>query len=121
MVFLTNQIAALTQRIAEERDALTGTNSEQAQLGRVLHQYEELQLELEFAQKSYATASATLEFAQVNATKQQLYITPIDKPKLPEYARYPNRPLNILLAALIFFIFWAIGVLLYNSLRDRVL
>ncbi|MDX1542056.1 MAG: hypothetical protein R3349_11705, partial [Geminicoccaceae bacterium] len=88
------RIAALASQIVEERSRLTGKQG--SRLSEVVANYEELQLELEFAQNVYTTMLAALETARAEVQKQQKYLIRVVAPNLPDEPLEPDRVLGVL-------------------------
>ena len=82
-------------------------------------EFERLMVDLEYAQKSYLAAQAVLDSAVAEAQRQSRYLATYAKPALPETAQYPQRAILSALAFVVALLSWAIGVLVYYSLRDR--
>jgi capsular polysaccharide transport system permease protein len=109
-----NQLATIESQV--------GTN--QADLNRplskVVGEYEQLDLDRQFAQASLTGALQTLDQARSTATAQHLYITPFVRPSLPRSSTYPNRMWAILTVGFVCFILWTIGLLIVRSVRDHL-
>lgn len=97
-----------TSRVDGEKDYST-----------LVGEFERLMVDLEYAQKSYLAAQATLDTAQAEAQRQSRYLATYANPAMPQTAQYPQRLTLSALAFAIFLLCWAIGVLVYYSLRDR--
>ena len=82
-------------------------------------EFERLMVDLEYAQKSYLAAQTVLDTAQAEAQRQSRYLATYAKPALPETAQYPQREVLSALAFAVALLCWAIGVLVFYSLRDR--
>lgn len=91
-----------------------------ARLSAQLTQYEELQVEKEFAQKAYTSALASLESARVEAGRRQRFLAVYEKPALPEYPLYPRKILYPVLLTVFAAVLWGIGVLIVYSIRDHM-
>ncbi|MFD1702413.1 hypothetical protein ACFSCV_05275 [Methylopila henanensis] len=122
---MRNKIDALKRRIEIER-AKIGSLEAQAKketarplLSTSFSEFEELQTERDFAQKSYEAALASVESARMRAERQSRYLATFVEPRLPEDSMYPLRMQSILLVALCAAIAWAIGVLVFYGIRDH--
>lgn len=82
-------------------------------------EFERLMVDVEYAQESYLAAQTVLDTAQAEAQRQSRYLATFIKPSLPQSSQYPEREILSLFAFGMLFLIWAIGVLIYYSLRDR--
>lgn len=108
------QIAAVGSTVAAGKDRADG-----ASLSSVVAEYEQLELERQFAQALVTTAMQALEQARANAAAQHLYITPYVRPSLPESSIYPRRFFSVIVVGLIAFGIWLVGLLTVRSIRER--
>jgi capsular polysaccharide transport system permease protein len=120
-------IQALKSRITAAREQLAAVEAQIATapdgsqpLSRVVGQYEQLDLERQFAQNILTSAVQSLEQARANAMIQHLYVTPFVRPARPESSTYPNRLQAILTVALTCFFLWTIGLLAVRSIREHL-
>ncbi len=128
VVFLKNRIRAVEKQIAEERRklgdkknlAMPGKAAGDGTLSRTLSEYEELLVEREFAEKFYLSALRGLEEARLLANRQQRYLATFEAPYLPDEALYPKRIRNTIFVFLALSLFWGLGMLLAQSIRDRL-
>lgn len=104
----------------ESRGGGTMKDGKPARLSAQLTQYEELQVEKEFAQKAYSSALASLESARVEAGRRQRFLAVYERPALPEYPLYPRKILYPVLLAILAAVLWGIGVLIVYSVRDHL-
>ncbi|ODR88351.1 RkpR, polysaccharide export protein [Sinorhizobium alkalisoli] len=115
---LEQQLAIERQRLGTgERSASTDPNAPDV-AGRIA-QFEELETEREFAERSYTAALSSLEKARIEANNRQRYLALFIEPTLSEMAQYPARLLNALLVTLGLLFVWGIGVMSYYNIRDR--
>lgn len=121
---LTNRIAVLEARIADERkrfgrgDGPDGAGEKS--LADVIGDFEELEVEREFAETAYKTALAGLQAAKADARRTQRYLAVHIRPTTADAPQYPERfeILGLTIAAL--FVLWAVSVLIVSNIRDRV-
>ncbi len=115
------RIDVIQKRIAEERQKFGATG--QAQGGEnyatTIAEFERLSVDREFAERSYTAALSAYDAALADAGRQSRYLASYIQPTLAEKAEYPQRALMIGIVALFGFLIWAIGSLVYYSLRDR--
>lgn len=115
------RIEVIRDRIADERRSfaaqdVTVDNTDYPQL---LGQYEGLRVNQEFAEQSYGAALTAFDAARSKAERQQLYLASFIRPTLAQRAEYPQRFMLIGLTLMFAGLAWAIGALVYYSLRDR--
>lgn len=115
---LKNQIKATKEQLARtEADVGRGLNG--TALSKIVGEYEQLNLEIQFASAAVTSTRQALDQARANAANQHLYITPYVQPSLPESSTYPNRFTSTLTVGLLAFGAWLIGLLLVRSIRER--
>jgi capsular polysaccharide transport system permease protein len=116
------RITAIRERIRQERakfgagGAIDGDGEDYAGL---IAEYETLSVDLEFAQQKYGAALTNFDSALASAQRQSRYLAAYVSPTLAESAEYPRRLLLLGVVALILLGSWAVGVLVFYSLRDR--
>lgn len=120
-VQIASRITAIEVRIAQERQKFgAGGNAVDGQdYATVIAEFERLTVEREFAEQKYATALGNFDAAQTEAQRQSRYLAAYVGPTLAESAEHPKRLLLFGLFSLFSLMTWAIGVLIYYSLRDR--
>jgi capsular polysaccharide transport system permease protein len=118
IISLKSQIQATKQQLAE-LEANVGKTTQGASLSTLIGEYEQLELERQFAQTLLETSAKALEQARVNAAAQHLYVTPYVRPSMPESSVYPNKVKAISFVAMIAFMVWAIGLLIVRSIREH--
>jgi len=115
------QIAAIKKLISEERARFGGQGgtSGVAQYSELLEEYQALETERQFAEKSYLSALAARDSAVAEAQRQSRYLATHIAPTLAETAQYPRRFLLLGIIGGFLFVSWSIMVMIYYSLRDR--
>jgi capsular polysaccharide transport system permease protein len=112
------RIEAITARIEAERDALDRGGADGA-LADVVGAYEELLVDLEFANTAYTQALAGLAAARAEARRTSRYLAPHIQPTLAQTALYPRRARIAGLVALFLALGWGSLVLIYYNVRDN--
>jgi capsular polysaccharide transport system permease protein len=118
-------ITVISNQIRSTRDQLQKVEASVAQdkdgksLSTVVAEYEQLDLERQFAQNMVTSTMQALDQARANAAAQHLYITPYVQPHLPQSATQPRRFLATLSVAALSFLLWFIALLVLRSVRER--
>lgn len=122
IAMMRQQVTSLEKQIDSERARLgagTTTDAADRTLSGVLSDYEELAVDLEFAQNAYVMALSTLEQAQVEARRQSRFLAPYIVPTLSQEAQYPQRAMLALGVFWVLMVAWAVGLLVVYNVRDR--
>jgi capsular polysaccharide transport system permease protein len=119
VITLLNQINSTKEQLATIEGSV-GRNKSGAALSAVIAEYEQLDLERQFAQTMVTSTMAALDTARASAASQHLYITPYVRPSLPESSVYPRRLLTIGTVAGLGLIVWLIGLLVGRSAFERL-
>lgn len=116
------RIAVIEAMIAEERRKLgvgaTGTE-DGSDLSTLVGEFERLTVDREFAERAYVAALTAFENAQAEAQRKSRYLAAYSGPTLAQEPLYPRRIILTLLVFSISLMLWAIGLLVYYSVRDR--
>jgi len=117
------QIPAVRTRIRMIKEEI-GRQSSQVAGGRgslsaAASQYQELVFDAEFAGKQLAVALASLQDAQNEARKKQVYVDRIAEPNLPDYAIEPRRFRGILATFVLGILAWGIATTLIAGIREH--
>lgn len=114
------RIQVIERRITAERQKLgVGNGDGQHSYAQVVGEFEELQVDLQFAETAYLTALGAYDAAQSEAQRTSRYLTTYLRPTRAETATAPNRSLLSFLVAAFLLVSWIILLLIYYSLRDR--
>ncbi|MCB2135594.1 MAG: hypothetical protein KDE08_06565 [Rhodobacteraceae bacterium] len=115
------RISVIEDRIRDERRKLGmgEGNSAGDAFASVVGEYEGLAVDREFAEQSYVSALANYDAAVAEAGRKSRYLAAYVSPTLAERAEYPRRYVLFASVALLLFLVWSIGVLVYYSLKDR--
>lgn len=112
------RIDAVTGRIEAERASL-GVAGADGALPDVVGRYEELLVDLEFANTAYTQTLAGLGAARAEARRQSRYLAPHVQPTIAESALYPRRALLAGLTGLFLLLGWGAAMLIYYNVRDN--
>ena len=118
---LQTKIKTIDEQIRDLRSQVTQIGrAEQSAISAQLSQYEALRLDQEFAEKTHAAALASVDAARTEADRSRLFIVPFVRPALAEEAKYPHRPLSVLVVFLVCGGLWAVGTLIVYAVRDHM-
>jgi capsular polysaccharide transport system permease protein len=118
MVGLQNQINATKQQL-QSIESTVGTSRDGIALSKVMAEFEQIELERQFAQNMVTATMQALDTARANAAAQHLYITPYVRPSLPESSLYPRPLRSVTVVGFLAFVFWVCGLLILRSIRER--
>lgn len=121
---IARTIEVIESRIAAERQKLgVGVQGDSADpeqgYAAVVGQYEELQVDLRFAEQTYLSSLSAYDAAVSEAQRTSRYLTAYLRPTMPETSTAPKRLTLTLLVAGFLLVSWFIVMLVYYSLRDR--
>ncbi|MCB1376137.1 MAG: hypothetical protein KDJ78_18515, partial [Rhodobacteraceae bacterium] len=112
------RIDAITARIEDERSSLDLTGVA-GSLPEVVGNYEELLVDLEFANTAYTQTLAGLAAARAEARRQSRYLAAHIKPTLAQSTLYPRRLMIAGLTGLFLLLGWGVLMLVYYNVRDN--
>ncbi|WP_254368160.1 capsule biosynthesis protein [Paracoccus sp. Z118] len=113
------RIAAIQRQIEEERAKFSGTTEQGESYAQLMHEYERLAVDLEFAEGAHTAARVAYEAALQNAQRQSRYLAAHIQPALAESSLVPNRPWLLAMGFGLAFVLWSIAMLVFYSIRDR--
>lgn len=113
---MQTRIASLDKLITEQRGKITGDNNSVA---TALTEYERLDVQKMLAEKTLASALASLEHAKLEAQRQQLYLETIAQPNLADYPLYPKRMISFATVVISCLLAYGIAWLLIASVREH--
>lgn len=117
---LNRRIEVIQNRITEETSKVGGLSDPNAAgYASLVSDYQNLQMEQDFASKAYLQALGAYDQAVNDAQHNTRYLATYLAPTLAESSTAPNRPLRIFLMALAGFLAWATLTMIYYALRDR--
>lgn len=115
------RIDVIKNRMEEERRKFN--ESEQGPGGEdyatMVAEFERLTVDREFAEQTYRVALAAFDAAQAEALRKSRYLAAHIQPTVAEKSEYPQRWTLLGLTGFFLLMAWAIGVLIFYSLRDR--
>jgi capsular polysaccharide transport system permease protein len=115
------RIRVIEDRIRDERQklGLGAESGEDQAFAMLVGEYERLLVDRQFAEGAYTAALASYDAAQAETRRTSRYLAAHIAPTRAETARFPRRTLLLSLTGLFLFMSWAIGVLVYYSVKDR--
>lgn len=117
---LNRRISAIEVRIEAERSSFSqATSASGKPLSVLVGEFEELDVDLEFAQEAYLSALSGFDQAKAEAQRQSRYLAPFITPTRAERSTYPRRTTIMGIAAVFVFLSWATAVLIAYALKDR--
>lgn len=119
-VSLEARINATKDQLAIIENAISEPTGSAKSISGVVGQYEELDLERTFAQDVVKSALRNIETARSNVLLQHMYVVPFVEPVLPTSPLYPNRLTSTLFTGMICLLIWAVGLLLFRSVREHI-
>lgn len=118
---LDRRIEVIQNRIKEEQSKVGSGLSDPDSPGyaNLVVEYQNLQMQQDFASKAYVTALGAYDQAVNQAQQKTHYLATYLSPTLAESSTAPNRPLRIFVLALIGLLSWSALTMIYYALRDR--
>ncbi|QER41313.1 capsular biosynthesis protein [Thermodesulfobacterium sp. TA1] len=113
---LKNQIKSLKEQIEKEKSKMIGGDRK---LNKLLAQYLELKLNVDFAVDVYKATLSAFETTRVEASRKLKNLVVISSPNLPDEALYPKRAYNIALASLLILLFYGITKLVIGIIKEH--
>ncbi len=114
--FLRTQARELQGEIDGQMDQIAGGRGS---LSSQTAQYQELQLNAEFADKQLGIALASLQDAQAEARRKTAYLDRIASPSLPDYASEPRRVRNMIAIFVFGLLLWGVLSMLAVGIREH--
>jgi len=115
----TRKIEVIRKRIADERSKLGVRDGDQEAFANLVGQFEVLQVDLEFAEKSYLSARAAYDTAVAEAGRKSRYLAAYVEPTLAEESTHPRRAVILAVLLILLLGSWGTMVLIFYSLKDR--
>lgn len=105
------------ERLNSEIVQSAGSNDKP--LSSIIGKFDEANSDRAFAEKAYQSALSSLETARMEAARQQVYLTEIVKPNLPDEAAYPRPARNSLTVLALSLIAWVLFNLGAAAVREH--
>ncbi|WKD48807.1 hypothetical protein [Microbulbifer spongiae] len=120
IISMQSGIDALEHQIEMEKVRLVGIDKEGKQrLNSLGAQFQNLELDLQFATDAYAASLKALETARMEASGKLKHLMVIVQPSLAEEPEYPRKLYNLVSLSIILLLLYGIGKMLVASIRDH--
>jgi capsular polysaccharide transport system permease protein len=113
---LDSRISAYAAQAHDQQAQMAG---ETGSLAPMIGEYERLQLERDFADKTLANAATAAEEARLEARRKRLYLERISNPSLPDSATEPHRLSGFVTALATLLFLYGIVALTLAGLREH--
>lgn len=113
---IKTRIASLQREIGKQEAQVAGAPQS---LSAAASQYQQLQFDAEFAAKQLAVSLSSLQEAENDARKKQVYVERIAEPSLPDYALEPRRLRNIVATLILGLLAWGVASTLLAGVREH--
>lgn len=114
---LQNEINEISKSIEKEKKSLTGSGKDR--LNRVLFEYEQLKIQLEFDIEVYKNALIQLETTKIEVLKEAKVLSVLSVPNLPDGYTYPNKPKVFITIFVVMMLVYGIFSMLIAIIRDH--
>ena len=117
---IRNQVATLQDRIDQRRAGVAGNSRvNDRTLADINADLARAQFDVQAAMTIFSSALQSHELARMNATRQQIYLTVIEQPSMPDEANYPQKPQMLALAFISFLGFYIVFSLTVSLIREQ--
>jgi len=113
---LTTRVNGLQQQIDQQMGRVAGSRRS---LSQTAVQYEQLELQRQYADRRLAAAMNSLQDAEDEAHRKQAYVERISQPSLPDEAQEPRRMRGIFAVFVLGLVAWAILTMLIAGIREH--
>jgi capsular polysaccharide transport system permease protein len=114
------RIDVIRKRIEQERNKFSaGEGQGDLAYARIISEFERLTVDLEFAEAAYKLALGSFDGASADAQRRSRYLAAHEPPTVAQSSQYPRRLETIALILVFSAMIWAIGILVFYSMRDR--
>ena len=117
---IRNQVTTLQERIDQRRAGIAGNSQvKDRSLADINADLARAQFDVQAAMAIFSSALQSHELARMNATRQQIYLTVIEQPSMPDEANYPQKPQMLALAFISFLGFYIVFSLTVSLIREQ--
>ena len=116
---LKAKLDSINMHVTDLKDQMAGNKEVSTNLAATISQFEQLELNKQFAERMYGFARDGVERARIASERQQIYLATFVPPTLPQDSSYPLRWTDFLLIALGAIMFWICCVTITASIKDH--
>ncbi len=120
LLYNRSRLEEIDRQISLYKSQLTATDSVTKTVAGEFADYERLKLAEMFSEKLYQMAIMSHERNLQEAGRQQLYLSAVVPPSLPERPLFPERTTNTLLAFVCAFVIWGICAMFSATVFDHI-
>lgn len=118
LVALRDRITAVDEQLQIERTRLAGSDDDE-KLNDLTARFQELELELQFAQDIYKTALVSLEQARVEAYRKLKHLVVVQQPTVADEALYPRKAYNLATLFVVLSLAYGILIMIIATIQEH--
>lgn len=115
-----NLIKGTQDQLKDVESEIQKSTLKDQSLAKIVGRYEEINLDVQFAQNWVVATQQSLEQAKAAASAQQMFVIPFVHPAKPQSPTYPSRVVAIATVAGACLLMWTIALLLGRSIREHL-
>jgi capsular polysaccharide transport system permease protein len=116
---LRGTVEALRKQLDQENRKATSGPANGSQINAQAARFQDLTLEVGFAQDAYKAAFTAVENARIEASRKLKTVAVIEAPTRPETAEYPRRIYNLITLALLCAMLYGVARLVVATIREH--
>ncbi|MBV5277779.1 MAG: capsule biosynthesis protein [Campylobacteraceae bacterium] len=117
VVTLKSEIGALKKQLLKEQKRIATDSS--SSLNALASQYQNIAIEVGFAEDIYKLTLQTVEKARMETSRQVKYLAIIQNPLQPQMAEYPRRIYNLITIFIVLMLLYGISRLIKATIEDH--
>lgn len=114
------QMRAIQEQLAVEEARGTSDGKNGKRLNNIAGDFRELDIEVNFAEAAFKSATASMETARLESTRKMKSLVLVASPNLPDDAEYPRRFYNLLALLLGLGLLFGIARLMVATIEDHL-
>lgn len=118
--FLKQQAEAMRGQMAAEASRGTSETASGTRLNTLAGDFRELEIEVNFAEQAYKSATMSMETARLESTRKIKSLVLVASPTLPDDPEYPRRAYDLLALFLGFGLVFGIARLMVATIEDHL-
>ncbi|MBB5212314.1 capsular biosynthesis protein [Microbulbifer hydrolyticus] len=121
IVSIETEIAALENQIEQEKARIVGVSGDHTgvRLNSLSANFQNLQLDLQFAMDAYQAALKALETARMEASSRLKHLIVVSRPSMAEEARFPRKIYNLISLAVVLLLIYGVIRMMIASIKDH--